>query len=34
MISENAKEILLREGFDPNLGARPLKRIIQRPVFL
>jgi ATP-dependent Clp protease ATP-binding subunit ClpB len=29
-ISEKAKEILLKEGFDPNLGARPLKRIIQR----
>lgn len=29
-ISERAKEFLAREGFDPNLGARPLKRIIQR----
>ena len=29
-ISEKAKEFLVREGFDPNLGARPLKRVIQR----
>src|SRR3989344_4983595 len=29
-ISEKAKEFLAREGFDPNLGARPLKRVIQR----
>jgi len=29
-ISDKAKELLLKEGFDPNLGARPLKRVIQR----
>jgi ATP-dependent Clp protease ATP-binding subunit ClpA len=29
-ISEKAKDFLAKEGFDPNLGARPLKRIIQR----
>ena len=29
-ISEAAKELLLKEGFDANLGARPLKRVIQR----
>jgi ATP-dependent Clp protease ATP-binding subunit ClpA len=29
-ISEKAKSLLLKEGFDPNLGARPLKRVIQR----
>ncbi len=29
-ISDKAKELLVREGFDANLGARPLKRIIQR----
>ena len=29
-ISEKAKEILVKEGFDANLGARPLKRIIQK----
>jgi ATP-dependent Clp protease ATP-binding subunit ClpB len=30
--SEKAKEILAEEGFDPNLGARPLKRVIQRKI--
>jgi ATP-dependent Clp protease ATP-binding subunit ClpB len=29
-ISEKAKAVLVKEGFDPNLGARPLKRVIQR----
>ncbi len=29
-ISEKAKEFLIREGFDASLGARPLKRVIQR----
>ncbi len=29
-ISEKAKELLIKEGFDPSLGARPLKRIIQK----
>jgi len=29
-ISDKAKDLLLREGFDPSLGARPLKRVIQR----
>ena len=29
-VSEGAKELLLKDGFDPNLGARPLKRTIQR----
>ena len=29
-ISEKAKELLLKEGYDANLGARPLKRVIQR----
>ena len=32
VFSEKAKEILAEEGFDPNLGARPLKRVIQRKV--
>jgi len=31
-ISDSAKEFLAEKGFDPNLGARPLKRIIQRQV--
>jgi len=29
-ISQKAKEFLAKEGFDLNLGARPLKRVIQR----
>src|SRR6185436_12484379 len=29
-ISDKAKDFLVREGFDASLGARPLKRIIQR----
>ncbi|MCX6719869.1 MAG: AAA family ATPase [Candidatus Staskawiczbacteria bacterium] len=29
-ISEKAKELLVKEGFDQNLGARPLKRVIQK----
>lgn len=29
-ISENARNFLVKQGFDPNLGARPLKRVIQR----
>ncbi len=29
-ISEKTKELLVKKGFDPNLGARPLKRVIQR----
>ncbi len=31
-ILETAKKILAEQGFDPNLGARPLKRVIQRKV--
>lgn len=31
-VSENAKQILAQKGFDPNLGARPLRRIIQRTI--
>lgn len=29
-ISDKAKDFLLKEGYDANLGARPLKRVIQR----
>lgn len=29
-LSDKAKEIILKEGFDPALGARPLKRALQR----
>jgi len=31
-VSEKAKELLSERGFDPNLGARPLKRVIQKLV--
>ncbi|MFQ6049897.1 MAG: ATP-dependent Clp protease ATP-binding subunit, partial [Candidatus Paceibacterales bacterium] len=31
-VSEPAKEIIAKRGFDPNLGARPLKRVIQKQV--
>ncbi len=31
-LSDTAKEFLVREGYDPNYGARPLKRTIQRRV--
>jgi ATP-dependent Clp protease ATP-binding subunit ClpA len=31
-VSESAKEFLAEIGFDPNLGARPLKRVIQKKV--
>jgi ATP-dependent Clp protease ATP-binding subunit ClpA len=30
--SESTKGILAELGFDPNLGARPLKRVIQKKV--
>jgi ATP-dependent Clp protease ATP-binding subunit ClpB len=31
-IMEDVKKLIAEEGFDPNLGARPLKRVIQRKV--
>ncbi|MFC1663670.1 ATP-dependent Clp protease ATP-binding subunit [Patescibacteria group bacterium] len=31
-ISEKAKKFLTDRGFDPNLGARPLKRVIQKEI--
>ncbi|MGC8971875.1 MAG: ATP-dependent Clp protease ATP-binding subunit [bacterium] len=30
--TENAKEQLIKEGFDPHYGARPLKRVIQKRI--
>ncbi|KPJ71866.1 Clp protease ClpB [Parcubacteria bacterium DG_74_3] len=30
--SQKAKSFLAEKGFDPNLGARPLKRVIQREI--
>jgi hypothetical protein len=29
-ISEAAKDVLLKDGYDPNYGARPMRRAIQR----
>src|ERR1019366_224767 len=31
-LTDAAKELLFTEGYDPNYGARPLKRAIQRLV--
>ncbi len=31
-LTDSAKELLLTEGFDPNFGARPLKRAIQKVI--
>ena len=31
-VSESAKKFLAQKGFDPNLGARPLRRVIQREI--
>jgi len=31
-VTEKAKELLAKEGFDPVYGARPLKRVIQNEV--
>ena len=31
-LTDTAKEQLVREGYDPTYGARPLKRTIQRRV--
>ena len=31
-VSEKAKKLLAELGYDPNLGARPLKRVIQKEV--
>jgi ATP-dependent Clp protease ATP-binding subunit ClpC len=29
-LSESVKDLLVKEGYDPNLGARPLRRAVQR----
>ncbi|MFH1462622.1 MAG: AAA family ATPase [bacterium] len=31
-VREKVKEVLAERGFDPNLGARPLKRVIQKMI--
>ncbi|NLN21817.1 MAG: ATP-dependent Clp protease ATP-binding subunit ClpC, partial [Syntrophomonadaceae bacterium] len=30
--TQEAKEFLVKEGYDPTFGARPLRRVIQRMV--
>jgi len=30
--TKEAKEFLARKGFDPQFGARPVKRVVQREV--
>jgi ATP-dependent Clp protease ATP-binding subunit ClpC len=30
MLSEKVKDMLVDKGYDPNLGARPLRRAVQR----
>ena len=32
VLTDDAKDVLAREGFDPVFGARPLKRVLQRAV--
>jgi ATP-dependent Clp protease ATP-binding subunit ClpB len=32
VVSEEAEQLIVREGFDPAFGARPLKRVIQREI--
>jgi ATP-dependent Clp protease ATP-binding subunit ClpB len=31
-LTENAKQVLIAEGYDPQYGARPLRRAIQRMI--
>ena len=31
-ITQDAKNLLIDEGYDPNYGARPLKRVIQNKI--
>ena len=31
-LTEQAKELLFKEGYDPTYGARPLKRAIQQQI--
>jgi len=32
ILTKNAREWLAKEGYDPNFGARPLKRILQKHI--
>ena len=29
-LAENARELLIEKGFDPNYGARPMRRAVER----
>ena len=31
-VTKKAKEFIAKQGFDQNLGARPLKRVIQKKI--
>ena len=31
-VTDAAKDLIAREGYDPVFGARPLKRVIQRKI--
>ncbi len=31
-VTDNAKDIILKEGYDPKYGARPLRRVIQKRI--
>ena len=32
VLNQDAKELLVQRGYDPQLGARPMKRIVQKTV--
>jgi ATP-dependent Clp protease ATP-binding subunit ClpA len=32
IVSQDAKEYLVEAGYDPRLGARPMRRVVQRAV--
>ena len=31
-VADDAKEFLVEKGYDPRLGARPMRRVVQRTV--
>ncbi len=31
-VAQDAKELLVEKGYDPRLGARPMRRVVQRAV--
>jgi ATP-dependent Clp protease ATP-binding subunit ClpA len=32
LVDEDAKRVLVQSGYDPRLGARPMRRVVQRAV--